>query len=177
MNASATKVGQLELPDLFKMPEPNRSSMAPTEMNRHRVLQMIREPIGVEIQIPVRSFDTAIQDELESLARQIGGVRALVVGDRSGLPIASTLRGKTSLTTTAMATLALTAATKVTTSLDLPQPEDILIEAGDWHVLVRLLGNGYTLTGVFPADENIGLVKIAMEARGREIRQLLDDMA
>jgi predicted regulator of Ras-like GTPase activity (Roadblock/LC7/MglB family) len=151
--------------------------MAPTEFKTHRVVPMVPPTLEVEIQVPERSFVTAIQDELESLARQIGEVRGLVVGDRSGLPIASTLRGKTSLTTTAMATLALTAATKITTSLSLPGPEDILIEAGEWHVLVRLLGNGFTLTGVFPADENIGLVKIAMQARGREIRQLLDEMA
>jgi len=121
--------------------------------------------------------DEALGQVLESLAHEIGGVRALVVGDRSGLPIVSTFRGPTSMTTTAMATLALSAATKITSSLNLPQPDDILIEAGGWQVLVQLLGNGYTLTCVLPADENLGLVKLAMRARGREIREILDEMA
>ena len=122
------------------------------------------------------STDRGLARTLESLASEIGGVRALVVGDRAGLPIVSTFRGPTSLMMTAMATLALSAATKVTSSLNLPEPEDILIEAGGWCVLVQLLGGGYTLTCVLPADENLGLIKLAMKARGREIREILDEM-
>src|SRR5438093_816209 len=85
-------------------------------------------------------------------------------------------RGPASMTMTAMATLAMSAATKVTSSLNLPEPDDILIEAGGWRVLVQLLGNGFTLTCVLPADENLGLVKLAMQARGREIREIIDDI-
>ena len=120
--------------------------------------------------------DRGLAQTLESLASEIGRVRALVVGDRAGLPIVSTFRGPTSLTTTAMATLAMSAATKVTSGLNLPEPDDILIEAGGWCVLVQLLGGGYTLTCVLPADENLGLIKLAMKARGREIREILDEM-
>src|SRR2546422_9221281 len=133
--------------------------------------------VDVPVNARMRSSDEALVHVLESLASEIGGVRALVVGDRSGLPIVSTFRGPASMTTTAMATLALTAATKVTSSLDLPEPEDILIEAGEWHVLVRLLRNGYTLTGVFPADEKNGLREIAMPTRGRRVPPTLDDKA
>jgi predicted regulator of Ras-like GTPase activity (Roadblock/LC7/MglB family) len=122
------------------------------------------------------SADEALGQTLDRLANEISSVRAIVIGDRSGLPIASTFRSPTSLTTTAMATLALSAATKVTSSLNLPDPEDVLIEAGGWRVLVRLLGNGFTLTSVFSSDENLGLVKLAMEARGRDIRETLDEM-
>ena len=122
------------------------------------------------------STDRGLAQTLESLASEIGGVRALVVGDRAGLPIVSTFRGPTSLMMTAMATLALSAATKITSSLNLPEPDDILIEAGGWCVLVQLLGGGYTLTCVLPADENLGLIKLAMKARGREIREILDEM-
>jgi predicted regulator of Ras-like GTPase activity (Roadblock/LC7/MglB family) len=125
---------------------------------------------------PTLSLDEALGRTLDLLENEITSVRALVIGDRSGLPIASTFRSPTSLTTTAMATLALSAATKVTSSLNLPNPEDVLIEAGGWRVLVRLLGNGFTLTSVFSSDENLGLVKLAMESRGREIRETLDEM-
>lgn len=122
------------------------------------------------------SSDEALSQTLDSLANEIPSVRALVIGDRSGLPIASTFRSPTSLTTTAMATLALSAATKVTSSLNLPDPEDVLIEAGGWRVLVHRLGNGFTLTSVFSSDENLGLVKLAMEGRGREIQEILEEM-
>ena len=123
-----------------------------------------------------RSLDRALVQALETLANEIGGVRAAVVGDRSGLPIVSTFRGPSAMTTTAMATLALSAATKVTSSLNLPEPDDILIEAGGWRVIVQLLGNGFTLTCVLPAEGNLGLVKLAMQSRGREIRELLDEL-
>ena len=132
--------------------------------------------LGVSIEVTMRSSDEALVHVLESLATEIGGVRALVVGDRSGLPIVSTFRGPSSMTTTAMATLAMSAATKVTSSLNLPEPDDVLIEAGGWRVLVQLLGNGFTLTCVLPADENLGLVKLAMKARGREIREIIDEI-
>ena len=132
--------------------------------------------IDESIDLNLISTDGGLAQTLESLASEIGGVRALVVGDRPGLPIVSTFRGPTSLTTTAMATLAMSAATKVTSGLNLPEPDDILIEAGGWCVLVQLLGGGYTLTCVLPADENLGLIKLAMKARGREIREILDEM-
>jgi predicted regulator of Ras-like GTPase activity (Roadblock/LC7/MglB family) len=137
-----------------------------------------KEPLTVDGSIDFQALasDGGLTQALESLASEIGGVRALVVGDRSGLPIVSTFRGSTSMTTTAMATLALSAATKVTSSLNLPDPDDILIEAGGWSVLVQLLGGGYTLTCVLPADENLGLVKLAMKSRGREIREILDEL-
>src|SRR2546429_8359155 len=131
--------------------------------------------VDVPVNARRRSSDEALVHVLESLASEIGGVRALVVGDRSGLPIVSTFRGPASMTTTAMATLAMSAATKVTSSLNLPEPDDILIDAGGWRVLVHLLSNGFTLTCVLPADENLALVKLAMRACGWEIREIIDD--
>jgi predicted regulator of Ras-like GTPase activity (Roadblock/LC7/MglB family) len=149
--------------------------MSPPE----RMISRRNPPLVVESPVETHrlSSDEALARTLDLLANEITSVRALVVGDRSGLPIASTFRSPNSMTTTAMATLALSAATKVTSSLNLPDPEDILIEAGTWRVLVRLLGNGVTLTSVFSSDENLGLVKLAMQARGREIREILDEMA
>ena len=148
-------------------------------MERHQKARL-QETKTLIVDPPVdadgRSLDRALVQALETLANEIGGVRAAVVGDRSGLPIVSTFRGPSAMTTTAMATLALSAATKVTSSLNLPEPDDILIEAGGWRVIVQLLGNGFTLTCVLPAEGNLGLVKLAMQSRGREIRELLDEL-
>src|SRR2546422_4128001 len=126
--------------------------------------------VDVPVNARMRSSDEAVVFVLESLGDEIGGVRALVVGDGSGVPIVSTFRGPASMTTPAMATLAMSAATKVASSLNLPEPDDILIEAGGWRVLVQLLGNGFTLTCVLPADENLRLVNLARRAPGREVR-------
>lgn len=168
-------MGQLDLSKAFKSLWDNDVSMARTD----HVGRTIPETFSVEapVEFKTLSSDEALGQALDLLATEIPSVRALVVGDRSGLPIASTFRSPTSMTTTAMATLAFSAASKVTSSLNLPEPDDILIEAGGWRVLVRLLGNGFTLTSVFSTDENLGFVKLAMQARGREIRDLLDEMA
>jgi predicted regulator of Ras-like GTPase activity (Roadblock/LC7/MglB family) len=165
----------VDLSKAFKSLRGNDVSMPRTEHE----LREVTEITSVDAPVEFRrlSADEALGQALDLLATEIPSVRALVLGDRSGLPIASTFRSPTSMTTTAMATLALSAATKVTSSLNLPNPEDILIEAGGWRVLVRLLGNGFTLTSVFSSDENLGFVKLAMQSRGREIRDLLDAMA
>ena len=165
----------MDLPRPFKVFRENPVSMARPETSLRRVPET--SSAETVVREKTLSSDEALGQALDLLANEITSVRALVVGDRSGLPIASTFRSPTAMTTTAMATLALSAASKVTSSLNLPDPEDILIEAGGWRVLVRLLGNGFTLTSVFSTDENLGFVKLAMEARGREIREILDEMA
>ena len=165
----------MELSNLFKARRDNRVLMVRHDSGARTVQETM--PIRTPISATPLSSDEALGEALDLLANEIPSVRALVVGDRSGLPIASTFRSPTAMTTTAMATLALSAASKVTSSLNLPEPEDILIEAGGWRVLVRLLGNGFTLTSVFSTDENLGLVKLAMQARGREIREILDELA
>src|SRR2546429_9455999 len=119
--------------------------------------------VDVPVNARRRSSDEALVHVLESLASEIGGVRALVVGDRSGLPIVSTFRGPASMTTTAMATLVLSAATKVTSSLNLPEPDDILIEAGGWRVPVSPPGNRLTPTCGLSPGGNLRLAELARE--------------
>src|SRR2546430_12759674 len=86
--------------------------------------QMVRREaethmMGVPTEVTIRSSDEALVHVLESLAEEIGGVRALVVGDRSGLPIVSTLRGPAPMTTTPLASLAMVAPPKRTSSPNL----------------------------------------------------------
>ncbi len=118
--------------------------------------------------------DALLAEILARIAREFPEIQAVVLGDRSGLPITSTFRGPSALRTTAMPTLALGAATKVTESLDLPSPEDILIEAGPWTVLVSSLGDGFTLAAVVSSGSAATRLKIAMREFGREIRWTLD---
>src|SRR5256886_10838721 len=122
--------------------------------------------VDVPVNARMRSSDEALVHVLESLASEIGGVRALVVGDRSGLPIVSTFRGSASMTTTAMATLALSAATKVTSSLNLPEPDDILIEAGGWRGPLPLLRQRFTPTSALPPGWDPRPLELPMPAPG-----------
>ena len=118
--------------------------------------------------------DARLSEMLAGVARAFPDIQAIVLGDRSGLPIASTFRGPATLRTTAMATLALGAASKVTESLDLPSPEGILIEAGPWTVLVSSLGDGFTLAAVIPSGASAARLKAEMRTLGRDLRSAID---
>ncbi len=123
----------------------------------------------------VEAVDVRLRQLLEGLATGVPGLRALVVGDRSGLPIASVGRGPKTLAATAMATLTLSAAQKVTTALDLPSPEGVTIDAGPGLVLVQSLGSGFTLSSVFPASADVAVTLDAMTEGTRMVRELLDE--
>src|SRR5438552_17136253 len=99
--------------------------MAPREMETHIV--------GVPTRAPMRSSDEALVQVLESLADEIGGVRVLVVGDRSGIPIVSTFRGRASMTMTAMATLTMYASPNVHPSINSPEPVYTRLTHGTIH--------------------------------------------
>lgn len=96
-----------------------------------------------------------------------------MIGDASGLPVASLVRGPKTLVTTAIATLAFSAASKVTDSLALPPPEDILIEAGPWIVVVTAFGEGFTLSCVFPVARDLGNLRLLMRLHAPEIFDVL----
>ena len=120
--------------------------------------------------------DARLESILAEMAQEIEGATALVIGDASGLPVASVVRGRKTLATTAMATLALNAATKVTASLGLGAPDDILIEAGPWLIIVTPLGSGFTLCGVFPGGGNLRATRLSMREHAEEICELLEDL-
>ena len=118
-----------------------------------------------------------LQSILEGLAWRVDGLRAAVVGDPNGLPVASLARGETSLAATAMATMILYAAENVASNLGLAGHKDVLIEGGGWKVLVRSLGGGFTLLGVLDGTVNLGLVRLEIERSTPEMRALLDELA
>src|SRR5207245_9902655 len=78
-------VGQARLPEPFMRPGEDPVSMTRQEQMVRR--EMETHIVGVPTEVTMRSSDEALVHVLESLADEIGGVRALVVGDRSGLPI------------------------------------------------------------------------------------------
>ena len=120
--------------------------------------------------------DARLAEILEEISAQVYGVHAIVIGDRNGLPIASSLRGRPSMAATAMATLAMTAAGKITHSLSLPDPEDITIHAGSWNVVILSLGDGCTLAAVAGPKTEPGSLSWIMRLNSEEIRELLDIM-
>ena len=129
-----------------------------------------------EMTVVIEAPDVRLRQVLEGLAKEVSGLRALVVGDRSGLPIASVGRGPKILAATAMATLTLSAAEKVTCALGLPAPRGIVIEADPWVVLVQSLGNGFTLLSVFPTTKDLEATRDAIIEGAVVVRELLDEM-
>ncbi|HEY5606049.1 MAG TPA: roadblock/LC7 domain-containing protein [Thermoplasmata archaeon] len=102
------------------------------------------------------------------------GDETLVVGDRNGLPIVSIHRSPATLAATASATIVLAAARNVASTSALSPLEDVLLEGADYKVLVRSIGNGFTLLAVLVGDVNLGMAKLLMAHQAREIGELLE---
>lgn len=117
-----------------------------------------------------------LQRILERIADEVEGIRTVVVGDRSGLPIASLVQGQATMSATAMATMVLTAARNVATNMGLEELVDVLIEGKAWTIVVRSLGEGFTMLLLVDGDANLGLVKIQTERRANEIREVLEEL-
>lgn len=121
-----------------------------------------------------KPVDEQILDLLRALAREITGISCIVLSDPQGLPISALVRGPGAAAATAMGTLLRTAAKSVTGNLGLPNPDDIIIQAGASTILVRCLEGGVTLIAVLKQDANVGLVKLALSRHGGELQALLD---
>ncbi len=163
---------QLDLSRAFKCSHANAFRMLSRTGTMTALLEAPLEPM--ETFTALETPDTLLAQIFARIAREFPQIRAVVLGDRSGLPITSTFRGPSRLRTTATATLALGAATKVTESLGLPSPEDILIEAGPWTVLVSSVGDGFTLAAVVSSGAAASRLRTPMREFGREIRWTLD---
>jgi len=117
-----------------------------------------------------------LQGLLDSLSREVEGIRAIVVGDGRGLPVASLVRGKKAMATTAMSTLLMSAAKNVVSSLELTEMKDLLVEGEGWIILLRSLGAGFTLLCLADETTNIGLLKLVADRRSAEVRELLEEL-
>ncbi len=115
-----------------------------------------------------------LRKTLEQVVRDAEGITALAISDPNGLPVDSLIRGSQAIAATAMATMALTAANKIMSSLSLDSPEDVLIEGGSHNVLVLSLGKGFSLLAVFQSSANLGYIKLCLSGRAQELRELLD---
>ncbi len=120
------------------------------------------------------SAESELQSVLRNLAKELEGTQTLVVGDRNALPIVSIHRGPATLAATASATMLLAAARNVASTSALSPLKDILLEGADYKVLVRSIGNGFTLLAVLVGDVNPGMAKLLMAHKAREIGELLE---
>ncbi len=129
---------------------------------------------GKDEEVSAPRVDEQILDLLRLFAREIPGVSSVVVSDAQGLPISALVRGPGATAATAMGTLLRTAAKSVTANMGLPNPDDIIIQAGGDVVLVRCLDGGITLLVVLRQDANLGLVKLELARHAGELQALLD---
>lgn len=126
--------------------------------------------------VTIGTPEVRLQTALDDLARQLEGVRTLVVGDSNGLPVASITRGPKTLAATASATMVLSAAASVAANMGLSALEDVLLEGPDYKVLVQGLGHGFSVFVVLSSETNLGIVRLLMNQKAAEIRTILDDL-
>jgi predicted regulator of Ras-like GTPase activity (Roadblock/LC7/MglB family) len=110
---------------------------------------------------------------LQAIALEIPGTRVVVVGDGNGLPVASFSKGTKSMAATAVATLIVTASQDLTKLLELRDFRDVLVEGRNWKVFVRLLQGNFTFMAVLEGEANLGLMRLEMNRRCREIEGIL----
>ncbi len=120
--------------------------------------------------------ETRLRNVLTEIARSAPGVKVLVVGDPSGLPIATLARGARTQAATAMATLLLSAAQRVTANLELVGSAAVIIEGGDWCVVVNDLGEGFSLLGVVDGGANVAAAKQSIRYRLSLLTEILHEM-
>jgi len=114
---------------------------------------------------------------LEKMARETSGSKELVISDRNGLPVASLRRGPKTAPATASATMVLAAAQNVAFNLGLEGQPNVQIEGPGWKVIVWPLGAGLSLLGVFDENVNLGYVRMAVQHRMTELKEILDELA
>ncbi len=124
----------------------------------------------------ILSTEVRLHQILESISRNVGGTRSIVIGDSSGLPVISLDKGANTMAATAMATLALSAARNVSSNLDLPDLSSVTIEGRGWRVFVRSLDPRFTLFIVTADDVDPAFVKAELERHAPELRRILAAM-
>jgi len=130
--------------------------------------------MNVGMEAPTTAF--RLQGLLDAFSREVEGIRVIVVGDARGLPVASLVRGKKAMATTAMSTLLMSAAKNMVSSLELTDMKDLLVEGESWVILLRSLGEGFTLLCLADETTNIGMLKLLADRRAAEVRELLEEL-
>ncbi len=99
---------------------------------------------------------------LQDLGKAAEGIRGSVLVDRSGLPIAGTVRAKQDLNViAAMSTMITRSATRVFESLGLHHPGIIIMEGREANVAAVEFADGtMSLLTILEKDANLGLVKL-----------------
>jgi predicted regulator of Ras-like GTPase activity (Roadblock/LC7/MglB family) len=123
---------------------------------------------------PLAAPDTRLNGLLWTIARDIEGIRGLVIADSQGLPVASLARGRATAAAAAMATLLGSAATKVATELGASEPTDIVIETRELVVLMHFLGSGCVLLAAFGHDINLGFARLELDRFSADLKTSID---
>ena len=116
-----------------------------------------------------------LEEILQALTRKVRGLRAAVIVDESGLPIASDLGLEFDLeTVAAMGALITQSAASVFTNLGMTGPQTIVLEGNPRSVAAATMANGNSsLLVVFDRTANLGLLRIELRRAAEMIAATL----
>jgi predicted regulator of Ras-like GTPase activity (Roadblock/LC7/MglB family) len=123
---------------------------------------------------PGASLDHQIAAILERLQTSVSGLAAVGLSDANGLPVAFFGPTREKAAAAAMATLLVSAAQKAADVLSLPQVREVLIDADRFQVLIRPVGERFTIVAILNGGSNLGLARLLIQSSSDDLRIAMD---
>jgi predicted regulator of Ras-like GTPase activity (Roadblock/LC7/MglB family) len=122
----------------------------------------------------VASIGPSVASTFKNAERLLNGFVAIGLADAQGLPIAFLGPSVEKDAATAMSTLVVSAAARAAKFLGLPSVREVTIDATGFTMLVRPIGDRFTLLAILDSDTNIGYAKLVLQTCSDDIRIALE---
>jgi len=124
----------------------------------------------------VASIGQSVTSTFKNAGRLLGSLVAVGLADAQGLPIAFVGPSAERESATAMATLVVSAAGDAAKFLGLPPVREVMIDATGFIVLVRPIGDRFTLLAILDSDTNVGYAKLVLQTCSDDIQIALESV-
>jgi predicted regulator of Ras-like GTPase activity (Roadblock/LC7/MglB family) len=111
---------------------------------------------------------------LGRLGKSVSGLTAVGLADANGLAVAFSGPTREREAATAMATLLVGAAQRAADILKLPRVRELVIDAERFEVLVRPVGERFTLIAILNGGTNLGLARLLIQSCSDDLRIAMD---
>ncbi len=123
---------------------------------------------------PGDGLDRRIASIFERLRKSLSGLAAIGLADANGLPVAFSGPTREKAAATAMAALLVSAAQRAADILTLPKVRELVIDADRFEVLVRPIGDRFTLVAILNGDANLGLARLLIQTCSDDLQIAMD---
>jgi len=124
----------------------------------------------------VASIGQSVTSTFKNAERLLSSLVAVGLADAQGLPIAFVGPSAERESATAMATLVVSAAGDAAKFLGLPPVREVMIDATGFIVLVRPIGDRFTLLAILDSDTNAGYAKLVLQTCSDDIQIALESV-